>query len=206
MRKRSKAELRRTAVHEAGHAVAAFKVGMRTKALSIVADGESLGHHRPHPYFAGVNPELDGSPRVQRRLENAALVYLAGAAAERRFSPKGFRHAGSSGDRHQAIELLSYLTGSNEELEAYLRLVDVRARQLVADPLNWFLINGLAARLLERQELTGDEVLRAIRAAYDEDFKRRLASIAGRPRKASARTARAAPRRVRKPTRDAKRR
>ena len=178
---------------------------MRTGALSIVADGESVGHHRSHWYFAGVRPDFDGSPKVQRRLENAALVCLAGPAAERRFNPKGFRHAGSSGDRRHAIDLLSYLTGSAEELEAYLGLVAVRARQFVADPRTWFLIDRLAARLLERPELTGNEVRRAIRAAHDEDFKRHLASVAGRPGKEAGRTAKSGGSRARKPGRRSKR-
>ena len=60
------------AFHEAGHAVAAFMVGMRTVALSIAADGESVVHHRSQGYFARMNPDLEIPPRVRRRLENGA--------------------------------------------------------------------------------------------------------------------------------------
>ncbi len=90
--RRTKA-LEATAYHEAGHAVAAYKVGMKVKRLTIVPSGDALGSHQHHAYFPGVNLEYDSSPRAQRRAENFALVCFAGPAAQRRFNPK------PSGDR-----------------------------------------------------------------------------------------------------------
>jgi ATP-dependent Zn protease len=157
MKRRTKA-LESTAYHEAGHAVAAYAHGVRTKALSIVPDGDSKGRHEQHPYFGGINLEFDSSPRAQRRVENMVLVCLAGPAAQRRFNTKGFRRYHADHDWRQAIDLLSYLVGSNKELEAYLRLIDIRARAFVETAPRWIQINRLAQNLLDRQTLTGPEV------------------------------------------------
>ena len=119
------------AYHEAGHAVAAWKRRIRIKQLSILSDGDSAGRMTHHNYFSGVHPEYDTSPRIQRRLENMALVCFAGPAAQRRFNPRGYRHVHADGDFQQAVTLLTCLVGSDKELEAYLKLINVRARQFV---------------------------------------------------------------------------
>ncbi len=136
--------LEAAAYHEAGHAVAARRVGVRTKILSIIADETSAGRHIRGPYVSGTNPEYDDSPRMQRRLENMALVCLASPAAQRRFNPKGFRRAHAESDYHQAFDLLSYLTADNELLSAYFNLIDLRARKLVAQSSVWACITNLA--------------------------------------------------------------
>ncbi|MHA1554171.1 MAG: hypothetical protein ACTSU0_07150 [Alphaproteobacteria bacterium] len=155
--KRTKA-LESAAYHEAGHAVAAWRCRVRTKSLSIVPEPDSAGRHIRHPYFGGINLEIDSSPRAQRRVENMALVCCAGPAAQRRFEPKRFRIYHAQGDWYEAINLLSYLTDDDEVLSAHFKLIDLRARKFVAVPFNWMLIENLAAALLDRRQLTGKEV------------------------------------------------
>ncbi len=155
--KRTKA-LQSTACHEAGHAVAAWRLGVRTKSLSIIPKVDSLGQHVHHPYLGGINLEWDGGARAQRRAENMALVSCAGPAAQRRFSPKGFRNYHAEGDWHQAIDLLSCLSGDAEVLSAYFKLIDLQAQKFVAAPFLWELIESLAEALLDRHRLTGKEV------------------------------------------------
>jgi hypothetical protein len=158
--------LESTAYHEAGHAVAAYDVRLRTKALSIVPnDGENtLGHHIGRPYFTGMpHPDISEiPPRMWRRLEHRAMVCLAGPAAQRRFNPSGFRHSHAQGDYHQAVDFLSYLSGSNEAVEAHLHLVELRAKELIEADIHWAEIEALAAALLERKELSSTEVRQII--------------------------------------------
>ena len=163
--------LEATTYHEAGHAVAAWRVGVRCKLLSTVADETSAGRHVHTPYFSGMNPEYDDSPRVQRRLENMALVCLAGPAAQRRFNPKGFRRAYARDDYHQAVDLLSYIAPDNEVLGAYVGLIEVLARKFVEAPRNWYCIESLADELLQRHEMSGREVRAAIRRALDQQLR-----------------------------------
>ena len=150
--------LKSTAYHEAGHAVAAWHLGVRTKALSIVPEARSAGRHTHHSYFGGINLDWGDSPRAQRKAENMALVCCAGPAAQRRFDPKGFRNYHAKDDWHQAVDLLSHLTGDDEILSAHFKLIDLRARKFVARPQVWPLIEGLAGALLEQQHLNGKDV------------------------------------------------
>ena len=143
------------AYHEAGHAIAARRVGCGIKKVSIVPDEESEGRVTHRPYFTGIQPDWDESPRVQRRLENMALVCFAGPAAQRKFNPHGYRHRDAWGDHHQAMLVLGYMVGNDEELEAYLRLVEVRATNFVRNDHTWTEIEAVAAALLERKVLTG---------------------------------------------------
>ena len=158
-----------TAYHEAGHAVAAWKKGVRTKKLSIMPDEDSDGRHERYAYFTGIRPEWDNSSGVQRRLENMAFVCCAGPAAQRRFSPKGARSYHGAADREQANDLLSYLTGDDDVLAAHFKLIDLRARKFVALPHIWPLIEDLAVVLLERREMSSKEV----RATILESVRKR---------------------------------
>ncbi len=49
--------------------MAAWRCRVRTKSLSIVPEPDSAGRHIRHPYFGGINLEIDSSPRAQRRVE-----------------------------------------------------------------------------------------------------------------------------------------
>ncbi len=164
--------LQLTAYHEAGHAVAAWHVRLTSKHLSIIPDDSSAGRHFPGPYFPGVNPEFDDSPKCQRRLENKALVCLAGPAAQRRFSPRGYRWVHGDTDYRHAVELLSYTSPEPDELGAYVGLIEIRARNFVGRRDMWAAIKALAAALLDRGEIPGREIkpiiLQACQKALDE--------------------------------------
>ncbi len=168
--KRTKA-LQTIAYHEAGHAVAAWYVRVRSISLSIMPDSQSLGRLTHHSYFAGVNPEFDDSPRCQRRLENMALVCLAGPAAQRRFNPRGYPQY-VKGDYHDAVNFLSYISPDPDELGAHIGWIEVRARNFVRRDDMWVPIKALAAALLDRGEIPSREIkpiiLQACQKALDE--------------------------------------
>ena len=169
MRRRTKA-LQSTAYHEAGHAVAAYRHGMKVKRLTIVPSGDALGSHQSHAYFTEINLEYDSSPRAQRRAENFALVCFAGPAAQRRFNPTGYRSYHGADDVHQAIGMLIYLAGDNEILTTYAKLMNLQARAFIESAVNWRTVEHLAAVLLDQRTMTGAEV----RAAIQEGYRRQL--------------------------------
>ncbi len=177
------------AYHWAGHAVAAAAVGARLRALSLIEAYASRGHAPPEPYFRLVGPsaapdagaEDEGLFRIQhayqRRLENMALVCLAGPAAQRRFDPCGFRRSHGDADRRQALAILSPLAGGPEETQAYVDLIDLRARNFVAADPVWRQIECLAGELLARVTLSAAEVRETIKASSPD---RRVAQHSGR--------------------------
>jgi len=159
-------QLAAVAHHEAGHAVAAFHVGMETKALSIVPEGYS----RRAAYFSDkhVIPIIAGklTGDIKMRHENNAFICLVGPWAQREFNPKGFRKTHAESDRHQAIGFLGRVRNDNEALELYFKRIDLEARDFVQDKFKWGVICHLAGIVLKQREMTGDQVRKAIMSGY----------------------------------------
>ena len=81
---------------------------------------------------------------------------------------------GFEDDQHRAVGYLSYISGSNEELEAYVEWIRQRAKGLVSKPINKAVIEELAEALLEHEELN-QKAVRTIRADFIANmFPRRL--------------------------------
>ena len=159
-------QLATIAHHEAGHSVAAFHVGLETKALSIVSkdyrnNATYFSDKHVVPLTAG---ELPGD--IKMRHENFAFVCLAGPWAQREFNPKGFRKVHAESDSHQAIGFLGRVRNDNESLELYLKRLDLEACNFFRDKFKWGVICHLAGVLLNQPEMTGDEVRKAIMSGY----------------------------------------
>lgn len=168
MRRAALNRLRRTAFHEAGHAVARFYLmSFRTKRATIkpTRDGKALGH------VAGARGlgravEWSAAPVVVERLHRAAVVCMAGAKAERRAFPRDPRsriNAGGADDFRTAVDLLSRISEDNRYIEARLRLIDIELDELMAT--RWRDAVAVVEALLRRETLTGDEIREVINAA-----------------------------------------
>lgn len=168
--------LESVAYHEAGHAVAAWRVGVRLHELSMIEAYRHHGRAAPPPYFEPFTRRGGGEAEVSaHRIENMVLVCLSGPEAQRRFFPTHFRRSHAVPDFDQATELLTYLTSEPGEREAYFRLIDIRARNLVSDVVAWRGIEHLAAALLDRVTLGVREIRGIIAAAHDNPNPRRQA-------------------------------
>jgi hypothetical protein len=78
------------------------------------------------------------------------------AVAQHRFNPRSVRRIHGDNDRKQAINFASQLTSSDRELEALLKLLHIRAEQLIES--HWYLVEAAAKALLERETMTEAEV------------------------------------------------
>jgi ATP-dependent Zn protease len=152
--KTTKAEIS-TAYHEAGHAVAAFflHLSIGRKGVTIIPDSDTLGAAYVQQQLRE-NPEFSTSPRTHVRIEDYAVMCLAGDAAHKKFHPR--RRFGGQGDLSNAADLLSYISGSKEVVQARMNVAIRCARDLVN--CRWKEITAVATDLLEKKTLTGREV------------------------------------------------
>ena len=62
--------------------------------------------------------------------------------------------------------MADYLHGAPEVIEKYLDCKIEKAKAFVASPMNWPLIEAVAAALIERQTLSAEEVKKVCREAF----------------------------------------
>jgi ATP-dependent Zn protease len=143
MTKREKEELKETAYHEAGHAVANFAMGKRFKKVSIIPipEQDSLGGVSGCGWESKLNPELNDTEqlRIRRMVEREIITSFAGVVAEAKLTGR-YNHIGASQDYHDAVFYASYVTGSTEETEAYLTWLLEKTKisfGVVGMPLNY---------------------------------------------------------------------
>ena len=153
-----------TAYHEAGHFVAAY-VGKKSAAirrLSIVPEGDTLGHVVPFP-TPSFRPDID--PPLQRVVDTI-VTYLAGSAAERRFAGRLLDHEGSAQDYSSAVSLGMHVVTADRELELFVNWLDERAAEVI--DVHWWAVTGVAKELLRRKKMTGKEAREVIDGLTDK--------------------------------------
>jgi hypothetical protein len=150
-----------TAHHEAGHAVAAWRMYLPFKYVTIKPDADdgSLGHvlHDVHPKW--FRPDDDLSDRVRLRLERHIITSFAGQIAETKFRGRRPRF-GMHSDNQIAVDMAFRLGGSRETLEAYLKYCWCRSHDVVNGC--WRQIEAMAAALLQKQTLGYEDAIEVI--------------------------------------------
>jgi hypothetical protein len=160
---KSQSALTATAFHEAGHALAHHVLGWGNGGVTIVADKECVGRARIADWAR--------LRRLLRQLEcgtiNTLLIakchdyivcLLAGKQAQKKFSPKSIRSYMARSDHGAVAELLVSLYRDQKERNAASRYLELRTCNLISGTVHWRMIQDLAAALLERRTLTGEEV------------------------------------------------
>lgn len=138
-----------------------FLEGVGLRRVTIIPDAESKGSASHANPLQNAALDLEATARDRWRMEKLVRISLAGAIAERRFNPRSHWRLGSESDLHSALDLLSYFTGSNREIEAYLALLSVQTEEILAAAFNWAAVKAVAAALIElsheRREYLTDE-------------------------------------------------
>jgi len=145
---KSVARIRRNAVHEAGHAVVAWHFGVRFRHVTIVPEGDSLGHLRVF------RQKLEGLTDDQ--FKRKAAIDYAGGIAERIYAPRAYRHWHAAHDFENTAQLVLRHFGSVRQADAYLRFVRIVTEDILK--LRWPLVIALSSVLIRRRTMTGDEV------------------------------------------------
>ena len=91
-------------------------------------------------------------------MEKHAISRLAGIEAQRKSLPMSVRSYHGQTDYTNCIDVLEDFATSPEEVEAWIRLLSIRARNLVAN--DWTQISAIAEALMKRKQLSAREVQR----------------------------------------------
>lgn len=170
---RNSLSLKATAYHEAGHAVADHFLNHRIKRVTIVP---SKTENYVGCAFAKMGSVKGIDSEVTARLERTAyrriVAALAGICAQRLFNPRTCRNYHGSEDYKQAISLAGHILTGENEMEPFLKWMEVRTENLLRN--KWKAVELLAEELLRRREIKGDEAHEIIMAApfepkWDDD-------------------------------------
>jgi ATP-dependent Zn protease len=156
--------------HEAGHAIASFRRKRGIRHVTIVPAADYAGrvaHYKAPASFQAIDEGRLSNAQVEDRV----LISLAGPEAERKFSGR-YDHAGASSDHDWVVDLLMKHSGSAEEVNAWSKLMHLRARGFVEH--HWEDIEAVAAALLERRTIKGSDVKRILQ---QRDEKRTAAFL-----------------------------
>lgn len=150
-------DLRVVAYHEAGHAAVGCYFEHRIESATIVQDGD-VGGHVVADHEGDDLLRYEDDLQKQVIFERRIMAAMAGEIAQLRFAPDSLDEDMGAGDRQNAADYLEELDVRTDEIrEAYWRLLHLRTERLVHDLL-WPHVERIAAALLERQTLTGDEI------------------------------------------------
>jgi hypothetical protein len=142
-----RASLEAVTYHEAGHAVMAHVQRRRIKSVSV---GKCAGSPRKitaHPLSNWF--KSDASPA---QAERQILILFAGQIAQNLFTGK---RNSRGGDFPQARMLASHIASEETELNAFLRWIWIRARNILREPSNWAAVKALAQALRTENEVRG---------------------------------------------------
>ena len=159
------------AYHEAGHAVLAYLIGRRIDYVTIVPNDDSLGHAKT----SGIGKksyEIEAADywnyAIRKLVDGDLMLHYAGQIAETHHSGK--TAVGSLSDDETAINMGTYVTGSEEELDAYLHWLFIRTEKLICFETNWPLVEAVAKELLSVKKMSGRRARKIIQEARNAYF------------------------------------
>ena len=165
-------QLRATAYHEAGHAVAAEFFHVAYSSVSVVPNLE-----KGHLGIIETEPKQFNSywedPETKDERERRVIVSFAGLAAEAKFLGRlRWTYGAIDFDNalHHAIGQ-HYQRGTLYEAEAYLKYLWTRTVAFLNQPLPWKCVEAVALRLIEKPELSRAAVQRLLRGCKEKNIE-----------------------------------
>ena len=153
------------AYEEASHAVVAIKLGVKIKLATIKPSRDSWGRVELRNILRKGDLRHINSPAVKARAECAVLVHLAGQYGPKRIAPESWRENRNTPDYDLVKELIFHrlhpsLHAGDMVAWKYLSYLEARAELLI-----WQYgkqIDTVANALIERETLTGDDIIALI--------------------------------------------
>jgi len=104
---------------------------------------------------------MEVTSRRRTQIENAILARLAGVRAEKLFTGR-WNYSSKTDDYSTAYELARHIAKSEDAVAAYFAWMEIWCTDLVSHSLMWYKIQTVAAELVRRHRLTGDEAQKVI--------------------------------------------
>jgi hypothetical protein len=161
-------ERRRTAYHEAGHAVMAFELGLSIREVTIVPDdaGNFLGRVTGTPLGPDVMARFAEYDPDRHLVEQLIMFPLAGGIAEQELTGQ-VENLGDEDDLTNSFDLALRVCGSDEEANLFVEGLWERTRAQIQSPPTWAAVEAVAAALLGQQRLSGRKARAIYRSAQN---------------------------------------
>jgi hypothetical protein len=148
------------AIHQAGHAVAALKLGLLTQVKSIRIDGTSppFGQVEYSAFnWPGQNYKLSGVPF--KKISKILTVFLAGPAAEAKYTASIDEQAANADEEEASKRVWQYSQTPGELLASLQRDASRLFTLKGQDTLEWQKVIRIADALMEEKKLTNQTIL-----------------------------------------------
>lgn len=150
-------EVFQTAVHESGHVLVAWRLGLDVEMAGLSLDGETAGRTLIIP-----DKKLKDSDSVYTILENCRSVEkririsFGGPIAEGKFAGDTVNLAAAQNDFERAVILLRGLADTQDEREVIGNYLHSKTRRMVER--NWKQIMQLATELTTHGEICSEQI------------------------------------------------
>jgi ATP-dependent Zn protease len=166
-------ELESTAYHEAGHIVVAHCVGLKVQYVTIIPSDDYLGHAFSQKQHENDNNLLqkfmnydipddmsveEYDENINRIITQDLLHSLGGYVAEKIYGIDNT--IGASSDFKGVVDFALAHYGSADDASLEINKHLLKVEEILKD--NWHYVKSLAASLLEKKELTRDEILQLL--------------------------------------------
>lgn len=177
MTKRKADQLRKTAIHEAGHAVVALALRAKFRDVSIIPDGDSLGCMSDcNALGDDFNPTREVSLEMRSKIENNIMIDLGGICAESVVLGRvGWKWAGA--DMSNAAGIATIIISNADEITAYIEWLRVKTRNITSMPGEKLAIQRIAEALLEEKRISYKTAKSIRKAAFQEALEAHLSRI-----------------------------
>jgi hypothetical protein len=143
-------------VHEAGHAVAAWELGVRIGAIHVHLRGREGRMTFASDMGLGRFPA--GSDAQRLAIEREMIVFHAGLVAQRRFHNEGAWGLVPRTDYEGILATALQIETDHRLIDEWSDCAEEQARALIELPQTWRRIEALAIELARRPVLHGDEI------------------------------------------------
>jgi len=157
----------RTAIHEAGHVVAAWRLGCRLHQATIKPDAHYVGRVS-HARALRRSTWGSNDDRAQLRIGREIKIAYAGALAVKRAFPGSRWRLGADNDYKEAADLVLHVYMDPRMQWHWCKLMELETEALLNK--NWFAVKRLAKELLRRRTMNGAEIRRMLNAAVDRHY------------------------------------